>query len=380
MSLLISALAFIVLLTLLIIIHEFGHFMLAKLFNVDVEEFGFGLPPRAKTLFKAGGTAFTLNWLPFGGFVRLKGENEVSVERRYAEGSFARASAWKRVLILLGGVLMNFLLAFGLLVFGFSYGRWVPSHIIMRMQQAAVANDIDAMQRAAAEGNISLTLGAYISTIMPGSPAEKAGLKEGSRILSINHVAVDRPDAVVELQKGLEEVTYTLKEKKDSPEKDVMIRLEDGKAGIGISPFPAELSAPYRSLPDAVRLAANETVFMTVQTVKGIVGLIKSLVTKAQVPEGIMGFVGIAVITHTTVQTGLLAYLNLVAQLSLSLAILNVLPLPALDGGRLLFVLMEMVLRRPLNQRFELMTNAVGFFVLIGLIVIITFNDVIHLF
>ncbi len=119
---------------------------------------------------------------------------------------------------------------------------------------------------------------------------------------------------------------------------------------------------------------------MTIQTIKGIGGLVMSLVTTARVPEGITGIVGIAVLTYSSVQEGLMTYLRLVALLSLSLAILNVLPLPALDGGRLLFVLMETIIRRPLNQRFEIMTNAIGFFALIALIVIITLNDVIHLF
>lgn len=119
---------------------------------------------------------------------------------------------------------------------------------------------------------------------------------------------------------------------------------------------------------------------MTDQTVRGIFSLIKSLATRAHVPEGITGIVGIWGLTYTSVQEGFMTYLRLVALLSLSLAILNVLPLPALDGGRLLFVLVEMVIRRPLNQQFELITNAVGFFLLIALILIITFNDVIHLF
>ena len=119
---------------------------------------------------------------------------------------------------------------------------------------------------------------------------------------------------------------------------------------------------------------------MSVQTVVGIVDLLKSLALRGRVPEGITGIVGIAGLTYQSVQVGFSTYLRLVALLSLSLAILNILPLPALDGGRLMFVLVEAVIQRPLNQRFELITNTVGFFILIGLIVIITFNDVIHLF
>ncbi len=140
------------------------------------------------------------------------------------------------------------------------------------------------------------------------------------------------------------------------------------------------LSAPRRPLGKAVRLSLIETKFMTIQTVYGIGNLVHSLLTSGHIPEGITGIVGIAILTHSSVQEGLMTYLKLVALLSLSLAILNVLPLPALDGGRLVFVLVEGITRRPLNWRFEQATNAVGFFLLIGLIVAITFNDVIHLF
>ncbi len=371
MLLLVSVIAFVVLLTLLIIIHELGHFLLAKLFKVDVEEFGFGLPPRAKTLFRAWNTAFTLNWIPFGGFVRLKGENEVSLEKRYSKGSFAQAGIPQRVCILLGGVAMNFALAFVLLVFGFSYGRWVPNFYMQ---------SLETMEQAAADGDITVKLGVYINDVMPDGPAAKAGVVKDSAITAVNGHPVVKPEDVIALQSGQKEVVYQLLEGKEATPKTVTVTLDDGKSGIAISPYAAELAAPRRSIGRAVALSIEETKFMTVQTVKGMADLVRSLVTKAHVPEGITGIVGIAVLTYSSVQEGLMTYLRLVALLSLSLAILNVLPLPALDGGRLLFVLIEAIIRRPLNQRLELMTNAIGFFVLIGLIIIITFNDVIHLF
>lgn len=369
MTFLITVVAFILLLTLLIIIHELGHFAAAKFFGVEVEEFGFGLPPRAKTLFTRGKTVFSLNWIPFGGFVRLKGENEVDAVKRFEHGSFASASFHARILILCGGVLMNFLLAFSLLTLGFSVGRWVPNFY----------QSMEEMQEASGRGEIFLETGVYISDVLPGGPAAKAGIVKESAIQSIDGVPVTTPADVIEFQKGKSRVTYVLIEGKDTS-RTVVVTLEDGKSGIAISPFAAKLSAPLRPVLTAVKLAKKETVFMTVQTVHGILNLFRSLATKGHVPEGITGIVGIAVLTYSSVQEGFMTYLRLVALLSLSLAILNILPLPALDGGRLLFVLIEMVLRRPLNQRFELMVNATGFFLLIALIIIITFNDVIHLF
>ncbi len=370
MMLLVSALAFVLLLTLLIIIHELGHFTMARLFGVEVEEFGFGLPPKAITLFKHRGTFFTLNWVPFGGFVRLKGENEIEVDKRFEKGSFASASFTARILILCGGVAMNFILAFVLLTIGFSVGRWVPNFY----------RSMEQMQSAADRGEIFLETGVYITDVLPDSPAAKAGIVKDSAIQAVDGVSVKKPEEVVAMQLKKAHVSYTLMEGKDKHLRTVQVDLVDGKAGIGLSPFAAKLSAPLRTPWQAVKLAMKETAFMTVQTITGIFNLIHSLATKGHVPEGITGIVGIAVLTYSSVQEGLMTYLRLVALLSLSLAILNILPLPALDGGRLMFVLVEMVIRRPLNQRFELITNAVGFFVLIALIIIITFNDVIHLF
>ncbi len=370
MTLLISVLAFVLLLTLLIIIHELGHFFAARFFGVEVEEFGFGLPPKAKTLFRSGLTEFTLNWVPFGGFVRLKGENEINTEKRFDPGSFASAGFTARILILCGGVFMNFMLAFLLLTLGFSVGRWVPNFY----------QSIEEMQEASMRGEIVLETGVYISDVMPGGPAEKAGVIKESAIQSVDGILVHKPDDVVALQKGKSRVTYVLMEGEEKKIRSVDVSLDNGKSGIAISPFAAKLSAPLRSVPTAVTLAYKETVFMTYQTVHGIINLFSTLATKGHVPEGITGIVGIAVLTYSSVQEGFMTYLRLVALLSLSLAILNILPLPALDGGRLLFVLVEMVIRRPLNQRFELAVNAAGFFLLIGLILIITFNDVIHLF
>lgn len=368
MMLLISALAFVLLLTLLIIIHELGHFTLAKLFKIDVEEFGFGLPPKAKSLFRSGGTEFTLNWVPFGGFVRLKGENEVNVEKRFEPGSFASAPYHARILILGGGVFMNFMLAFVLLVIGFWVGEWVPNHYTTDTQ----------FEVAAAQGEIIFQKGVFVQEILKDGAADKAGLQKGASILAVDGKTVTTPEDVLALQKDKETVQYTVEEGKARVRRTIDLTLTEGKAGVALA--PTLVSATKRSFGRAVTLALNETTFMTVQTVIGMYHLGKSLLTEFAVPAGITGVVGIYALTYASVQDGFATYMQLVALLSLSLAILNILPLPALDGGRLMFVFIEMIIRRPLNQQFELLVNAAGFFLLIALIVIITFNDVIHLF
>ncbi|MDD5103463.1 MAG: M50 family metallopeptidase [Candidatus Peribacteraceae bacterium] len=371
MTVLLTAVAFVVLLTLLILIHEFGHFTAARMAGVTVEEFGFGLPPKARTLFKRNGTVFTLNWVPFGGFVRLKGESATSPNERNKPGSFHHASILSRVVILSAGVFMNFVLAFVLLVFGFSVGRWIPTYF-----------EMSDMLEHSRQGIIALETGVVIEKVMSGEPAAIAGVPEKSVLLKVNDIPVTLAEQVGQMQEGKRRVLYTVLvgEGEQAQEQKYTVALKDGKSGVVISTFPRTLSAPLRGVGTSALLALREAKIMTEQTVLGIGTLIQSLAQSGQVPEGITGIVGIAQLTYSSVQAGFMTYLRLVALISLSLAILNFLPFPALDGGRLLFVLVEAVTRRPLNRKFEAYSNALGFSVLILLIILITFYDIIRLF
>ncbi|MBI3332178.1 site-2 protease family protein [Candidatus Peregrinibacteria bacterium] len=370
MNFLLSALAFFVLLTVLVLFHEFGHFFAARWFNVKVEEFGFGLPPRVKTLFFRGGTRFSLNWIPFGGFVRLQGENAVTEAERRSVGSFGRASVLARIIILTAGVGMNFLFAVVIFTIGFSFARWVPTYLTF-----------EDMQAAAARGDIHMVPAVLIDDVISGAGAAKVGVPARSILLSVDGTPVTLPTEVTALQKGKRSVRYTILTGDELAEKKTFtVPLTEEKAGVSLRPFPRELSSPQRSFVDALGLSLREAKVMTVQTVIGMAKLFQSLAQTGRVPEGITGIVGIAQLTHVSVQDGFMTYLRLVALLSLSLAVLNILPLPALDGGRLLFVLLEVVLRKPANRRFELMTNAVGFAFLLLLIVLITYHDILRLF
>ncbi|MEK7562941.1 MAG: site-2 protease family protein [Patescibacteria group bacterium] len=369
-TVLLSAVAFLLLLSVLILIHEFGHFAAARKAGVTVEEFGFGLPPLARTLFKKGGTRFSLNWIPFGGFVRLKGENAMDDRERRSKGSFAAASVPARVVILVAGVFMNFALAIVLLTVGFTLGRWVPTYV-----------SLEDMQAAADRGDIHLKLGVLVESVVEGGNAAAAGVEVHSVIAAIDGVEVKHPSEVASIQQGKTKATYLLKTGSEfSEEKIVEVNLTEGKSGVIVTAYPLELSAPRRGIFAAVGLALRESWVMMQQTVLGIGKLAMSLFTSGRVPEGITGIVGIAQLTHASVQEGFMTYLRLVALLSLSLAALNILPFPALDGGRLLFVLAEVVTRRPINRRFEVTTNAVGFGFLILLIGLITYHDIVRLF
>jgi len=370
MTFFLSALAFILLLSVLILIHEFGHFAAARKAGVEVEEFGFGLPPVAKILFRKDGTKFTLNWIPFGGFVRLKGENAFTEKERRAKGSFAAATIWQRVVILCAGVCMNFLLAVVLLTIGFSVGKWVPTYL-----------NIDDMREAANKGVIDVELGVMVEKVISGGTAARVGVPEKSMLVRVDGIPVLDPADVQHIQEGKRQVTYELLTGEDfSQEVSMSVPLEEGKSGVLIAVVARKLASPDRSVLAAFLLALREAKVMTQQTVLGIAHLFSSLSHSGRVPEGITGLVGIAQLTHDSVQQGFMVYLRLVALLSLSLAVLNILPFPALDGGRLLFVLVECIARRPVNRRFEMTVNAMGFAFLLCVIVLITFYDIVRLF
>lgn len=365
---LLSALAFFLLITGLVIIHELGHYLAARKAGVEVEEFGFGLPPRAKGLFTWKGTLFSLNWIPFGGFVRLKGENVLD-DAKPKPGDFGYASIPARMAILLAGVAMNFALAFVIFVFGFSYGQWIPTYL-----------SLDDMQTAADRGEISLDLAVLIDGIIADGGAESVGVDPRSLLIAVDGQEVTLPEDVVSLQSDRQQVTYTVAPV-DMPEQttDIVVPVNDGKTGVNLVAFPLSVSSPNRNPIDASMLALRETKLVTSQTVLGIVQLLSSLAQSGSVPDEVTGIVGIAQLTYTSVQEGFMVYLRLVALLSLSLAVLNVLPFPALDGGRLLFVLAEGIFRKH-NRKFEGWVNMVGFLLLLLLIFFVTFYDVIRLF
>ena len=369
MTVIISALAFLLLLSFLVLIHEAGHYFAARWSGVVVEEFGFGLPPRMTTLFRKSGTRFSLNWIPFGGFVRLQGESAVSDHDRRASGSFAHASIPARVMILVAGVFMNFVFAVLIFTIGFSAWGWIPTYLT-----------VDQMKDAGQRGEIRLSPGVHIASAVAGGTAAAARLPVPSTLLAVDGIPVYVPTDVVDAQAGKKSVTYTLRTITD-PSKEITVKVpvRDGKTGIEIE-FSPTVTSPQRSIPRAVLLSLREAKVTTVQTVLGISQLFQSLAWRGTVPEGITGIVGIAKLTHSSVQAGWMAYIRLMAVLSLSLAILNILPFPSLDGGRLLFVLIEGIAQRPAPRRFELIVNTVGFLTLILLIVLVTFNDIWKLF
>lgn len=353
-SFLLSAAIFFAILSVLVLIHELGHFLTARFFGVRVEEFGLGFPPKAFTITKKNGTEYTLNWLPLGGFVRLKGEQG---EDSNDENSFVSKPIWQRIVILVAGVAMNLFLTIGILAVGFMIG--MPTAV----------EGIPAGARVQDEK-------IQITHIQKASPAEAVSLKIGDTILAIDGDVMESVDEVRAFTKSHLDKVITMRVKRGSEEisKEVKVELlrETKEPGIGIGLVKTGIV----SYPIHIALieAVKSTGYLTQSILTALVGAVRHGSV-----DSFVGPVGIAVHTSEATQLGLTYFLFLVAQLSLSLAIMNVLPIPALDGGRILFALIEKVRGRSLRPALENVIHLVGFALLIGLIILITFKDIARL-
>ncbi|MDO8489918.1 MAG: M50 family metallopeptidase [bacterium] len=347
-----TTLLFLFILSVLVIIHELGHFVSARFFGVHVEEFGIGFPPRA-TSFTRGKTLYSINWLPLGGFVKLKGEQG---EGQQDSDSFAAKPIWQRVIILGAGVFMNLLLTVVIFTIGFAVG----------MPQAVD----DGAAAQAKDVHIEIT------NVLAKSPAAASGIQPGDVIAQIDSHSFQ---AVSEVQKYVREhagvpVVVDLLRGKDA------IRLtatpvtlkENGLPGLGIG--LARVGTISYPIHIAFVTAIQTTAFMTVTIITTLFNAIRHFAF-----EGFVGPVGIAATTATVTKLGISYLLNLVAQLSLSLAIFNFLPIPALDGGRAWFAILEKVRGRSLDPAFENMIHVIGFVLLIALLILVTFRDIAHL-
>ncbi len=386
-------------LSVLVIIHEAGHYFTAKWFGIKVEEFGFGLPPRAKG-WKKGETIYSLNWLPIGGFVKLFGEDEagagrVSLKEQSHKGhskqdikrAFFARPAWQRAIVVFAGVFMNAVLAFAiyyLFMFLNDFKTVLPLYNNHKFFGVEQTNKLD---------------GLIVGRVGPGSPAEKAGLKDCTdkyciRILAANGKAFQSSQEFLDqvkieagkpLQLTVEEMTakkrfiVTLTPRKNPPK-------GQGAVGVeltGLDTASLEYKTPTQKLLSGIIHPLN---LMTYNY-----DLIKMLIKQsfkeknfAPVSQSVSGPLGIlslgGAINHIPdMKSRVIEFLNLAGLLSISLAFFNVLPIPALDGGRLFFILIEMIFRKKVSTRLENYAHTIGMAVLIGLILLVTFKDILQL-
>lgn len=368
-----TLLIFIAVLGILVFVHELGHFFTARLLGVKSEEFGFGFPPRICGWRKVNGkrkffwgnqdiekiesedTVWSLNWLPLGGFVKIKGENGDGEDA----DSFGVQKAWKRIIILSAGVTMNFLLAMVLL-----------SAVYMIGSPQAVTGEGSAAQVTDAQ--------VQIMAVTADSPAEIAGLEIGDAIVSIDGESVEETDEVSKLivDKASQDVLLVINRSGEEQDITVVPELnEESETGvIGVSLIKAGLvKYPWYQ---AIWLGIKSTFLMTWQILIGFGVLIKGLFVGLPAGVDVAGPVGIAVMTGQVAKLGVVYLLQFSALLSINLAIINFLPLPALDGGRVLFVLIEKVRGKPVDRKLEGIIHTFGFLFLILLIFVVTGRDI----
>ena len=352
-----AIIVFILILGLLIFSHEFGHFISAKKAGIKVEEFGFGFPPRLFGI-KKGETLYSLNLIPLGGFVKIHGEQRPDKKRKILKKdkrAFYNKPIWQRAIVIVMGVVMNLLLAAILL--SIVHGIGAPT---------IIEKDVTGAK------NIQI----QIVDVAQNSPAKEAGLKIGDTIKEFNEV--EDVQKFVARYAG-EEITLIIQRGKEILEKTLLPRISppegEGPMGIALAKT-GTVSYPWY---EAIWQGFKTTGQLTVTFIKLFYNLLKTLVLKGTLIGEIAGPVGIAVLTSQVTKLGLIYILQFTAIISINLAIINALPFPALDGGRLLFLLIEKIKGSPISAKVENLINSLGFVLLIALMVLVTFRDIARL-
>ncbi len=352
-----TVLIFLLILGLLVFVHEAGHFVAAKRSGAQVLEFGFGFPPRIVGV-RYKGTIYSLNWIPLGGFVKIKGE---SGERSGDPDSFASLPAWKRAIILISGVAMNVVFAAVLLSVLFATGA--PTALDQKLPNGAQVGERHVQ----------------VLQVVENSPAAEAGLRFGDIIEEIDSTPVVSVDAVqqynavhggiaenVLVRRGSETLTVSLTPR--------VLRSDDGRAvwGVGLVESGIVRFPWYQ----AIWIGLRSTFVLTWQILAAFGALLSNLLLQGQVSADVSGPVGIAAMTGQVSSLGFAYLLQFMALLSLNLAIINILPIPALDGGRVLFLLIEKIRGKAVNVRTEALIHNIGFTLLLLLVGLITLRDI----
>lgn len=365
-----SILLFIIILVALILVHELGHFVVAKRFGIRVDEFGVGFPPRIFAK-KYGETEYSVNALPLGGFVKIFGENpdNESISGPDRSRSFVNKPKVVQSGVLLAGVVFNILFAWPLLSAAYMIG--VPS-------------TRDGAPAGATVRDVAL----MATQILPGSPAEEAGLKPGDKILSLSsHDATlqnPSPDNFLEFTQGHEgqEVALGIKRGEETltltatPTRGVIAEAKETPAiGIAIDEVGIVRLPFFAALLEGAKFAG----VLTKETTVGLAGFFADIFRGHPDLESVAGPVGIAGIVSDASALGVSYILTLAAIISINLGLINLLPIPALDGGRFLFVIIEAIKGSPIKPKIANAIHSISFALLILLILIVTYNDILRL-
>jgi regulator of sigma E protease len=366
-----SIIIFIVILLVLVLVHEWGHFFAAKRFGIRVDEFGFGFPPK---LFgwKRGETEYTFNLFPIGGFVKIFGENP-DEESTASPRSFINKAKWKQAIVLLAGVFMNFVLAWVLFTIGFMSG--LPASVGSELPD----RELD---------NVHLV----VLSVNPDSPADKAGLHPGDAIETVtaftnkvggknDSLSEINPDTLKSFVISHPDQDIEIGFTRGNNEEDLKFvtlhsvpSVVDGKPQIGIS---MDLIGTAKiGLFSAIWRGLRLTLTVTKDTAVGLYTLIIESIRGHGSLASVTGPVGMVSIVGEAYQFGWGYLFSFAALISINLAIINLFPFPALDGGRLFFLLIEKIKRSPINPKVANTINTIGFVILIILMVLVTWHDI----
>lgn len=357
MSALISILAFLLLLGILVVAHELGHFWSARAFGIPVDEFGIGMPPRAWTFAERNGVKYTLNWLPLGGFVRFKSVEVDGESTSYGIGSLREAPIMQRIVVLLAGPLMNLVVAVAIMS-GLVYHN----------------------------GMIVFDTGVVVNTVYPGSPAAQAGIMAGDVVLRVNKSAeITRDMDIGDIAKTNVGIAIPVDIIRDGTAQTLSVipgpwQTADGTQhiGFGIGYAQRAHSEPV-GVVRAIQIGAFQTVRVAIAMLEGLQTWLKGILGFAPAVDtaGLTGVIGMARGTGEIIdRDGLMGYLNWMALISINLAIFNLLPIPALDGSHIMFALIEAIRRKRIPVEREAMVHMAGFMALMALMVVVTISDI----
>ncbi len=357
---LLTVIAFILILSVLVLIHELGHFLVAKKLGIKVEEFGVGFPPRAWGK-KIGETTYSINWLPVGGFVKLFGEDDagggkvgksVTISSDDEKRAYYARPLWQRMSVVTAGVIMNFVLAVVVISFLFAtQGVPLPTEHVK------------------------------VTGVSHQSPAEIAGLRPGDQVISMNGVVLkDSNKFISETQKHKgKEVTLIVTRDGQEFATKITPRANPPKGQGAMGVAITNIEVKKYSWFEAPFYGTMEAAKFSLVILQGLVSMIGEFVLHGVKPQGVAGPIGVAQLTGEAVRAGWFAVLWFLSLLSLNLAVLNILPIPALDGGRFFFMIIEMVTGKKVSPKYEAIAHGAGLVALLALMALITVFDVARL-